>query len=227
MSEVARLAADVRRGDRRAAERDWLVAHLDYERLGAAYGAFGDADGAVNGLPSGLSDGVRDKNFTGFHRVELDLWHGASGSQLSHDAARLRSDLAALRTAFGTAQIDPLEVSIRAHEITENAVQLELTGRTDFGSHSSLATVRANLDGTRTVVGFLTPLLRSRYAGLGATMTALSRAEADLDRFHPATGWTALQSLSRANRERVDSDLSQLTELLAPIASICEPRRTP
>jgi iron uptake system component EfeO len=225
-TEVARLAADVRRGERPAAERDWLVAHLDYERLGAAYGAFGEADGAVNGLPSGLPGGVRNKNFTGFHRVELDLWHGASMSRLSHDMTRLQLDLAGLRKIFGTAQIDPLEVSIRAHEIAENAVQLELTGRTEFGSGSSLATIRANLDGTRTVVGLLAPLLRPRYAGLGAALTTLDRAETDLDRLHTRTGWTALQSLSRASRERVDSDLSQLTELLAPIASICEPRRT-
>jgi iron uptake system component EfeO len=224
--DVDRIRSNLIRHDRRAAERDWLTAHLDYERLGAAYGAFGAADGAINGLPSGWPKGVRDSRFSGFHRVERDLWHGGSVAQVTREVTALAALVAKLTAGFAAAQVDPLEVSIRAHEITENALQLELTGRTDFGSHSTLATVRANLDGTRTVVSLLTPLLRPRYAALPAAIAALNRAEADLEGLRSGARWPALSALPRPARERVDSDFSELTELLAPIASICEPRRT-
>jgi iron uptake system component EfeO len=225
LRDVGRLRTELRRKDRGGAERDWLTAHLAYERLGAAYGAFGDADGAINGLPSGLPKGLQDKGFTGFHRIEQDLWHGRSFSTLEAETAALSGQVARLRTSFASAQIDPLEVSIRAHEITENALQLELTGRTDFGSHSSLATIGANLAGTRTLMDILRPLLRPRYASLDQAMSTLARAQADVAAQRRDGRWVALQSLSQPSRERIDADLSELSERLAPVAAILEPRR--
>ncbi len=45
---------DVARGDLAPARPDWLAAHLDYERLGAAYNSFGDFDDEINGMANGL-----------------------------------------------------------------------------------------------------------------------------------------------------------------------------
>ncbi len=42
----------VSEGDLTAAKTAWLTAHLTYETLGAAYGAFGDLDTAINGSPA-------------------------------------------------------------------------------------------------------------------------------------------------------------------------------
>ncbi len=177
--DVDRLTGDLRRRDRTAAERDWLVAHLEYERLGAAYGAFGAADAAINGLPPGGPNGLQQKSFRGFHRIEHDLWPGVPFPPLVSESATLAGDVRRLRVSFGSAQIDPLEVSIRAHEIAENALQLELTGRSDLGSHSSLATVAANLAGTRTLLGILAPLVRPRYAAVPQLTAQLARAPSD------------------------------------------------
>jgi iron uptake system component EfeO len=219
------LRADIRRGDLAAARRDWLPAHLAYERLGAAYGAFGEVDGTVNGLPNGLPGGVRDPGFTGFHRIEYGLWHGQPAASLTAPADALAAAVAGLRAQFERAQLDPLEVSIRAHEITENALQFELTGQSDFGSGSNLATVRANLDGTRQVLAILRPLLEPRYPGLRALDAALDRTQHDLDAQHAGGRWLPLAALDRTTRERIDADVSDLSERLAPVAAICEPRR--
>ncbi|MGI8879915.1 MAG: hypothetical protein ACR2KJ_05245 [Jatrophihabitans sp.] len=134
--------------------------------------------------------------------------------------------MAGLVAQFRDAQIDPLDVSIRAHEITENAVQFELTGETDFGSHSNLDTVDANLTGTRQVLYLLRPLLTNRYAALAQLDAMLQRAQRDVRAQHVAGGWTPALQLARSPREHIDADLSQLTALLAPVATICEPRRT-
>ncbi len=113
-------------------------------------------------------------------------------------------------------------MSIRAHEITENALQFELTAQTDYGSHSNLATARANLDGTTEVLTILQPLIEPRYPQSAELQTWLTRTEADLA---PAARNTACTSLTTAQHERIDSDFSELAELLAPLASILEPRR--
>jgi iron uptake system component EfeO len=206
------LRDDIVSGDLAKAKQDWLPAHLQYERLGAAYDAFGDLDGAINGLPSGLPGGVHDSKWTGFHRVEYGLWHGQSKTALKPYAEFLATDVRALRHQFATAELDPLQISIRAHEISENALQFELTGQTNFGSNSNLATVRANLEGTAEVLRILHGLLAPRFKALPQVQRALDGAEHDID--------------THADHERIDADVSELCEQLAPIASILEPRRT-
>jgi iron uptake system component EfeO len=213
------LRTTIKDGDLSAARRAWLPAHLAYERLGAAYDAFGDLDSAINGLPDGLPGGVRDRDWTGFHRVEYGLWQHESAASLLVAATALRKEVRALGAEFSQEQIDPLTLSIRAHEITENALQFELTGRTDFGSGSSLATVRANLDGTQVVLNIIKPLLSPRYTPTPTLDQTLTQTKTDLAHLPPLT------KLTRAERERVNSDLSQLSELLAPVAAILEPRR--
>ncbi|WP_406349046.1 EfeM/EfeO family lipoprotein [Streptomyces sp. NBC_00144] len=221
-----KLGASVRAGDRARARNAWLTAHLDYERLGAAYGTFGDADAAINGTTAGLAGGVHDKDFTGFHRIEYGLWHDESATALRPFADRLVKDVLALRTDWRQARMDPLELGLRAHEILENTVQFELTGRTDYGSGSNLATARANLDGTRVVLSRLRPVLTGRYPRLKQLDGELDRTGAVLDRQEHGGHWTPPARLGRAQREKVNAAVSGLVERLADIAALCDVRRS-
>lgn len=213
-------------GDLARARAAWLPAHLVYERMGAAYGAFGDADQAINGTTAGLPHGVRDEDFTGFHRIEYGLWHGESAKRLRPLAARLEKDARALRTHWRHSRMDPLDLGLRAHEILEDTVQSELTGRTDYGSGSNLATARANVDGTRAVLKRLRPLLRSRYPALHRLDRELDAFRRTLDRHHRGGHWTPLDRLARAPRQKIDADAGRLVEDLADIAALCDVRRT-
>ncbi|MEU6511368.1 EfeM/EfeO family lipoprotein [Streptomyces sp. NPDC046942] len=223
---TTRLQRDIDGGDLTAARSDWLPAHLEYERLGAAYDAFGDADAQINGTDAGLADGVRDKDFAGFHRIEYGLWHGEPADGLRAPAAALAKALTGLRDSWAQTRMDPAQLGLRAHEILENTVQFELTGRTDYGSGSNLATARANLDGTRQVLSRLRPLLTTRYADLPGLDQELDRAQQTLDGFRHGPGWTPLDQLSQAQREQADSVLGDLVERLASVATLCDPRRT-
>ncbi|MET9174449.1 EfeM/EfeO family lipoprotein [Streptomyces misionensis] len=230
LAEAVRLTTVLRdaidRGDLAAARSAWLPAHLQYERLGAAYDAFGDADAKINGTDAGLPRGVRDPGFTGFHRIEYGLWHGEPAGGLRAPATALVKALSGLRDDWAQTRMDPAQLGLRAHEILENTVQFELTGRTDYGSGSNLATARANLDGTREVLSRLRPLLTGRYADLPGLDQELTRAGHILDGFRQRGGWTPLDRLTRAQRERTDSVLGGLVERLASVAPLCDPRRT-
>ncbi|WP_405906199.1 EfeM/EfeO family lipoprotein [Streptomyces sp. NBC_00828] len=223
-TDVLRDAVD--RGDLAAARAAWLPAHLVYERMGAAYGTFGDSDGAINGTTAGLSGGVHDAGFTGFHRVEYGLWHGESASGLRGPADQLAKDVHKLESSWPTQRMDPADTGLRAHEILENTVQFELTGRTDYGSGTNLATARANLDGTRALLGYLRPLLKTRDTGLGALDSWMDRAQHTLDGLDHSGKWTPLARLTRPQREKVDADLGGLVERLADVAALTDVRRT-
>ena len=76
--ELRRLRAAGAAGDLRAARLAWLRASGHYETIGAAYGAFGALDAAINGRPAGLPGGTSSPEFTGLHRVEYALWRQRS-----------------------------------------------------------------------------------------------------------------------------------------------------
>lgn len=133
---------------------------------GAAYDAFGAYERKIDGLPDGLPAAVADLHFTGFHRVEYGLWHGESASSLASSVDELAGDVQALRDIFPTVEVDPLDLGLRAHEILEDTLQLQLTGDADQGSAMDLATASANLDGTQEVLTVLRSLLVPRYPNL-------------------------------------------------------------
>ncbi|HEY3502340.1 MAG TPA: EfeM/EfeO family lipoprotein [Actinocatenispora sp.] len=226
VADVAALDKAVRSGDRAGARRAWLPAHLDYERLGAAYDTFGDLADAIDRLPAGLPDGVHDKDFTGFHRIEYGLWHGESMTSLRGPAGTLRSDVGELVGGFADEQTDPNDLPLRAHEILEMTFQFELTGEADQGSGTTLATARANVDGTRAVLSALRPVLTGRYRGLSGADDALDTLAKLLDARHTGGGWTPVDSLSAADRERVNGAAGDALERLAPVAALAEVRRT-
>jgi iron uptake system EfeUOB component EfeO/EfeM len=205
--EADRLARAVQAGHLHAARALWLTAHLDYARLGAAYGTFGALDSQiVDGLGS----------------LEHGLWHGRRAARLTPTAASLRQAVHTLQrraAATKTIWVDT-DLPLRAHEILENTLQFELTGRTNEGSGTNLATAWANAQGTMLTLQALRPLLQhgrdpklaaqavrqtSRLAGLYASFR------------RPSGVWRPLGSLSRRERERLDSRTSALLETLEQI----------
>ena len=222
------LDAAVRSGSVERARRAWLPAHLTYETLGAAYDAFGDYDGEINGTTAGLPGGVHDPSFTGFHRLEYGLWHGEDQAGLVRVADQLAGYVHGLRHDLPTFEPEALDMGLRTHEIMENTLQFELTGQTDEGSGTNLATADANVQGDREVLSVLRPLLATRYPQLSQADFWLHRCQQLVDAQRgPGGTWTPIQRLPRATRERIDGALSELVEKLAPIAAITEPRRTP
>ena len=220
------LDADVARGDLAAARRDWLVAHLDYTRLGAAYNAFGDFDGEIDGMAGGLPDGVHDKSWTGLLAIEYGLWHDAGAGTLRPLSRGLVSSVQGLIADFPSEEVDPGDLPLRTHEILENVLQFQLTGIEDYGSGTTLATAYAGTQGTAQLLGTLASLIQPRDPGLlTAAHAEIAAFEADLlaDRT-PAGAWIPVGSLTVAQHQRVDADLGQLLETLSEVPNLLYPR---
>ncbi|MEY9946568.1 EfeM/EfeO family lipoprotein [Kitasatospora sp. GAS1066B] len=220
------LDADLAHGDLAAARTDWLAAHLDYERLGAAYHSFGDYDDSLNGLANGLPQGVDTPSWTGFFALEQGLWHGRSADQLRPLSQQLVSDASSLIDDFPSEDTDPGDLPLRAHEILENALQSQLTGIADYGSGTTLATLDANIQGTEEVLSVLTPVIQPRDPSLLAQLTReLPALDAEVTAARAANGsWTPVTALTAAQRLRLDGDLGALLEQLAVLPNLLTPR---
>jgi len=221
---VTTLDDDVQAGNLGAARRDWLPAHLEYERLGAAYDAFGDFDDKIDGRADAL--GVTSPQWTGFYRLEYGLWHSQPADELKPVAAALAADVGQLLASWPHQEIDLIDIGLRTHEILENALQFQLSGHDDYGSGSTLATTLANVDGTRELLSVLRPILVPRYPALPSVYSSLDRLQSAISAVRSPNGqWPPVVSLPSATRQQIDAACDQALTVLAPIASITEPRK--
>jgi hypothetical protein len=212
------LVAAVDAGDLPAAEQRWLVAHLDYERLGAAYGTFGAYATEIDGRPDGQPGGVHDPRFTGFLRLEYGLWHRQDQVTLAAVAGQLDGFVHGLVDAFPHQVTPPSDLALRTHEILENALQFELTGATDEGSHTNLASVLAAVQGTQMTLSALSPLLATRDPQLLATAhSGLDGLATSIERSHFVGGWAPVETLATGRREQVDASVGALLETLSAV----------
>jgi high-affinity iron transporter len=217
--EAATLNAAIDAGDLAAARTAWLPAQLTWERVGAAYGSFGDLADAIDGLPQGLPLGVGDPGFTGLRRLEYGLWHGQPAATLAPVSARLIQDVASLRDKLPQLTVNPKDMPLRLHEILEDALRDHLSGMTDQGAGSGYAETLADVDGTRVVLGELQSLINERKPGLVAAVTpeldslqsALQAAQHD----NPATA-------PRAERQQVNAAIGQVLETISPVPDLLE-----
>jgi iron uptake system EfeUOB component EfeO/EfeM len=224
-AETRTLTAAVQGGNLAAAKRDWLTAHLQYETLGAAYGAFGNYDNEIDGRADPV--GVSSPKFTGFYRLEYGLWHGQPASQLKPVAQTLDQDVKALVAWWPSQEISLIDLGRRAHEVIENALEFQLTGHDDYGSGTTLATTAANITASKVLLSLLHPLLATRYPQLSSVYFWLDRLRTLLDKEHLRNGsWVPVSRLPAFSRQQIDAACGQALQELAPIASITEPRTT-
>jgi len=222
-ADVATLRADLARSDTAAARADWLTAQLEWERVGASYDSFGPLGLAVDGLPDGLPGGVEDPGFGGLHRLEYGLWHGQSLASLVPVADKLATDVAALSTHLGDPDVagSPGNLSLRVHEILEDALRDHLSGIDDEGAGAAYAMTSADVDAARAVLEIVAPLVNDHLPQLVATATnQMNELEAALDGAKSSGTWLAPAATPLAARQRVDAAIGRLLETLVPVPDL-------
>jgi iron uptake system EfeUOB component EfeO/EfeM len=206
-----------------AARAAWLTAHLTWHRIGGAYDAFGDLGTAIDGTAGGLLGGTPSAQFTGFHKVELDLWQSDDLTAAAGDTTVLLDDVHELSTKFPTEAIPATELPLRTHEILEDALRDELSGDDDYGSGTDMASVEADVDGTRELLTLLTPVLRPRAPQLVSTATTeLNRLDSALAATQSGGQWVAVTRVPWAQSEHVDASIGAVLEVLALVPALLQ-----
>ncbi len=228
-SDVNALAGAVSAGNLVQAESDWLSAHMAWLEIGqddGAYGCFGELGGEIDGTAAGLPGGPASSQFTGFHKIELDLWTDGNLTAAVADTVALQQLLTKVvavppGTELPATQSGAANWALRPHEILEDALRDTLTGDDDYGSGTGLASVTADVSATQRLLGLLAPVLDSlaprliaRASGqLHAVLTAVDQGEIN-------GKWVAVSDIPTATRERVDAAVGATLEILAPIPDL-------
>ena len=227
--DVNALARAISAGDLAEAESDWLAAHLAWLDIGqddGAYGAFGDLGGEIDGTAAGLVGGTASPEFTGFHKVEMDLWKDGDLTAAGADTATLQQLVATLvaiplATELPATGAGLANWVLRPHEILEDAVRDTLTGNDDYGSGTGLASITADVAAVQQLLGLLAPVLDPLSPGLIARAGGqLSSVLAAVDQTEVNGTWVAVSNLAAPARERIDAAVGAALETLAPIPDL-------
>lgn len=233
-TQVTALISAIKSGSLATAESDWLTAHetwLDIGQDDGAYSAYGNLGGSLDGLATGpagggLEGGTSNPDFTGFHRVEYDLWTLGSLSDAATDAETLQSILneivaMPLTKAFPDTTNGIANWILRPHEIIEDAIRDTLTGDDDYGSGTGIASLVADSTADREFLSVLAPVLDP----LAPKLVRTAQGElASLDAACTATEvdgkWVAVDQLPTNERELIDADAGQAAETLSRIPDL-------
>jgi high-affinity iron transporter len=221
--QIATLRSAIDSGSVASARAAWLPAQLTWERIGAAYGSFGDVAAAIDAGPQGLPGDVHDPDFTGLRRIEYGLWHGQSTASLVPYANRLVTDVATLRRKMPTLTAAPLDMTLRVHEILEDAQRDHLSGMSDQGAGTGYAETLADVDGTRVVLGELETLINQRKPGLvNSIESALDGLQQALLATRHNGVWENETTGPLASRQRVNAAIGHELETVSPVPDLLE-----
>ena len=151
LSATQKFAAAYIAGDDAAARAQYPAARMFYERIEPTAEQFGDIDPAIDLREADLEQG---QTWTGWHRIEKDLWAPAGytaatpaerkqlADQLVSDTQRLY-DLVYAKTF--TLTID--QISNGAIGLMEEVSRSKITGEEETFSHTDLWDFQANVEG--------------------------------------------------------------------------------
>jgi high-affinity iron transporter len=231
-SQIAAMRSEIAAGDLAGARSAWLTAHLTWLTVGqddGAYGAFGELGRRIDGTAAGLVGGTASPAFTGFHKIELDLFPQHDLAAAGHDSTVLARLIASITPAAVAHTYLPATTAsinawtLRCHEILEDALRDSLTGNDNYGSNSDLASVDADISADREMLKLLAPLITPRARRLVATS---GRQLTELRQAVTAAGGHGasepMSALPRRLRQQVDAATGTALETLAPVSELMQ-----
>lgn len=235
---VAKLTAAYEAGDDQTARSLFSSARVFYERIEPTAEQFGDLDPKIDYREvDAVAEGL---DWTGFHRIEKDLWPPAAGA-LNSDGTSATLDWApstpAERAALGAGLVADVQqlsklvttkgFTVSLSDISNGAIGLldevaksKITGEEDWWSHTDLSDFQANVQGAEVAFGSVTSIAESKgsagtklVASIQKEFTAL---EALLARYgSAASGFTPYDQVTDAQRKQLSDQVNALAEPLS------------
>jgi len=159
--------------------------------------------------------------FTGFHKIEKDLWVAGDVSQSGPIADRLLADVQKIVDLANSEKLSPLQLANGAKELLDEVASGKITGEEDIFSHTDLWDFRANLEGSKAAVAALRPVLDDRDPALAKTLDdKFAAAEATLDKHRKGDGWRLHNELSGAELKELADSINALSEPISKVAAV-------
>ncbi|MDA3624177.1 peptidase M75 family protein [Saccharopolyspora sp. WRP15-2] len=201
----------VKAGDVERAKQLYAQAREPWERIEPVAESFGDLDPKIDGREADLEPG---QEFTGFHRLEKDLWVTGLQPDSAAIADRLMADVRDLVAQSRTVELTPTGVANGAKGLLDEVATGKVTGEEEIFSHTDLWDFQANVDGAQQVITSLRPVLTGKDPKLLATLD---------EKFAAVNGLLGRYRDGEGFKPYTDLNPDQVRELAAAVDALSEP----
>ncbi|NUR31971.1 MAG: peptidase M75 family protein [Catenulispora sp.] len=210
------FAAAVKAGDVAKSKALYPVARTYYERVEPVAESFGDLDPKIDGREDDVEAGTE---WTGFHRLEKDLWTG-SIAQDGPIADQLVKDVQELVAKATTEKLSPLQLANGAKELLDEMAASKITGEEDRYSHTDLWDFAANLEGSKAAIAALRPSLEDKAPDLIAKLdSGFKGVETTLAKHRDGDGWKLITTLSKDELKELSDSINAVAEPVSKVAA--------
>jgi iron uptake system component EfeO len=208
----------VKAGDVAKSKALFPIARTYYERIEPVAEIFGDLDPKIDGRED---DATKALPFTGFHKIEKDLWITKDITKDGPIADQLLTDVNEVVTKAKAEKLSPLELANGAKELLDEVANKKITGEEDRYSHTDLWDFAANVDGSQAALSALRPALVQRDPALVKQIDAgFAAVDAELDKYRVGDGWKLQNTLTEAQLKGLSDAINALAEPISKIAGV-------
>ncbi|MGD9958159.1 iron uptake system protein EfeO [Nocardioides sp.] len=219
---TAQFLAAYKAGDDDKARELFPLARVHWERIETVAESFGDLDPLTDAREADLEPGQK---WTGWHRIEKDLWPPAKGytpltpKERVTYADDLQGNIATLdeRVQDLTYTID--QIGNGSKGLLDEVATGKITGEEDIWSHTDLYDFQANVDGARVAYEGLKPLLDIKDPELSKQIEERFAAlQVLLDQYRVgAEKFVFYDTVSEAERKKLSDAVNALSEPLSQL----------
>lgn len=217
-TETAKFVDLVKAGKLDEAKAEYAPTRVFYERIEPVAEKFGDLDPAIDVREADLEPG---QQFTGFHRLEKDLWVTGLKPDSSQVADKLLTDVKDLVAKTKTLQLSALDLANGAKGLLDEVATGKITGEEETFSHTDLWDFQANVDGSKGAIASLRPILQQRDPALVSTLDKqFANVQSLLDKTRSGDGFKYYNQLSQDEIKAFASAVDALSEPLSKVAEV-------
>ncbi|WP_422753247.1 iron uptake system protein EfeO [Micromonospora sp. WMMD708] len=217
LTRTEEFVTAVKAGDVAKAKALYPVARTYWERIEPVAESFGDLDPKIDGREEVIEEGME---FTGFHRIEKDLWTTGDISKDGPIADRLLADVKEIVTRANAEKLTPLQLANGAKALLDEVASGKITGEEERYSHTDLWDFNANLEGSKAAVAALRPALEQRAPELVAQLDKeFANVEAALGKHRDGDGWKLHTQLSKTELKELSDSINALAEPVSKVAA--------
>ncbi|MBN9758774.1 Ferrous iron transport periplasmic protein EfeO [Pseudonocardia sp. Ae406_Ps2] len=217
VTKTSEFAAAVSARDVAKAKTLFPVARTYYERIEPIAESFGDLDPKLDGR----EDDERDPGvaWTGFHRLEKDLWVDGLKADSPQIAATLVTDTKDLQGRIPGLKLTPAELANGAKSLLDEVATGKITGEEDRYSHTDLWDFQANVEGSQAAVAALRPVIDQKDPALGPLLDQRFEAvDTLLQGYRVGDGYKLYTQLTPEDTKKMAAAVDALAEPVSKVA---------
>jgi len=215
----------VKKGDVNAAKAQFPIARTYYERIEPVAESFpNDLDPRIDLREADLEPGQK---WTGFHRLEKDLWVTGLQPDSNAMADQLMADVKELDNGVKAPSwtIDSTQIAGGAQGLLDEVAASKITGEEDTFSHTDLWDFKANVDGSQTAVASVRPILDERNADLGKKVDQrFADVDALLEKYRQGDGFVFYDKVTEPQRQELSRAIDALSKEVSQVQGVIAPQ---